>query len=131
MKTLIGKAIWATVATIMGWMVYTNNFEYLNLIQIYWALMLTLATITIPCIAIGMYGMKDDNEKLEKFIKAMAKNGKPLKQAVNLITTIITLVLLVLCNFVGIVVWYFITSALLFAINNWFYTFAIKNDIEL
>jgi len=111
MKKYAGDIFYYVLTGCLGWMVYTGDYTYLNLVDIVYILLLLFVTIFAPLLGlIFIGGHKEESVTLmmKKWQEGMKKGL--VKTIYKYILFAITVTLLVLSGHTFLVVWYIIST---------------------
>lgn len=105
MVYLILSVMWG----IMGYSFYTGDDSYLNIVTIYYSLIIILAGLGITFCSLMTYNLKNLNPEAVKGLIKLFKKPSPLKKVINIIMMITSIVLMILNGYVVLVLFYILT----------------------
>ena len=113
-QAIIGNALYAAVTGLMAWMIYTGNFQYLNIITILYILVLSFLSVVIPFLGISLLTEPDNKEakKISVAFRKMVKIKQGIRGIFNYSKSALSVVMLVMCGYEVIVVMYIILIGL-------------------
>ena len=113
-QAIIDNALYAATTGLMAWMIYTSNFQYLNVITIIYILILSMLFVMIPFLGISLLVEPDNKEakKISVAFRKMVKIKKGIRGLFNYSKSALSVVMLVMCGYEVIVVMYIILTGL-------------------
>jgi hypothetical protein len=95
-------------------MIYTGNFQYLNIITILYILVLSFLSVVIPFLGISLLTEPDNKEakKISVAFRKMVKIKQGVRGIFNYSKSALSVVMLVMCGYEVIVVMYIILTGL-------------------
>jgi len=103
----------------MGYMVYTKDFTYLNIVDAYFILVLGVTTLVFPLVVL-IHQATPEAESTVKGIKALSLIVTGWwKQPYKISTTLTTVVLLSLTGYTFILAWYVVSTGCLMKYLYW------------
>ncbi len=113
MSKFIGNLIWLAVSSAMGYMIYIDDFQYLNVITAYMIIILSISTFAVPVFwGIAAFAVESKDKDCEELIAHCGKGVNFFYLLFLLIKTLITVPLMAMSGYALILAWYVVMRAL-------------------
>lgn len=105
MGAFIANLVWISLNSLMAWSWYVGNYDYLNIVTIFYVLILIINIPLCPLLAVISHGGLRLKEDVKKSIKEWSSPSF-FSMVGSLIKNITTITLMVLCGYMWLVVFY-------------------------
>lgn len=122
MSKLLSEVLYWLMTLSLGWMIYTNNYTYLNIIDVVYSLLLVVTTVCVPLIFI-VFSIRHPSleESFDKCKDSLCNKG--LVSAIwSYLKSLLSIVVLAMSGHTFILSWYILCTIMCIGFANWLST---------